>query len=437
MKLERLLIGSGKKIPFRVDSTFSSAVHWFGGKHEPVHRWFKYREGFAPSLLRKLHIKGGVLDPFCGCGTTLLECSRQNVNSKGIDLNPLATFVARVKTRRYTKRDRQEFVRWSRASSDLVRSSTGYPAPKFPLRDKFFQPQALRQLLIIRNAIESLGNQKVKDLAFLGWLAVLEPCSNVFKEGNGIKYRNKKRMPGKYITLSDSKWIPDYFGESINEFVWNKWKQKCDEIAEDLEIVVRTDSVEPEIQTGSSLDLDILKRGGKIQHVVFSPPYANRFDYFEAFKMELWMGEFVRSRDDLARLRKAAMRNNFAANRTGASPKWAPLEPFLDAMDPGASSVRMGIKDTMRAYFDDTRSLLRNLKKVLPAGGTISIVVGNSSYAGSIIPTDSLLARVALEEQLKVKEVIVARELHVSSQQRQKLAPLRRFMRESVVLLQK
>ena len=32
----------------------------------------------------------------------------------------------------------------------------------------------------------------------------------------------------------------------------------------------------------------------KMSTILFSPPYANSFDYFEIFKLELWMGEFIK-----------------------------------------------------------------------------------------------------------------------------------------------
>ena len=40
-----------------------------------------------------------VLDPYCGSGTTLLEAKRRGINSIGFDLNPLALFISRMKTK--------------------------------------------------------------------------------------------------------------------------------------------------------------------------------------------------------------------------------------------------------------------------------------------------------------------------------------------------
>jgi site-specific DNA-methyltransferase (adenine-specific) len=182
---------------------------------------------------------------------------------------------------------------------------------------------------------------------------------------------------------------------------------------------------------------DRLDFGTTFDLVIFSPPYANRFDYFEAFKMELWMGGFVKDRDDMLALRGASMRNNLAAPRHRAKELWGELRPFLDEMDDSASSVRMGIKGTLDGYFLDMRTLLRNLRAPLERRGTIAIVVGNSAYAKSIIPTDVLIARLGIEEGYKVKSIRIARRLHVSSQQRTSLSCFSDFMRESLVILEK
>ena len=73
--------------------------------------------------------------------------------------------------------------------------------------------------------------------------------------------------------------------------------------------------------------------------------------------------------------------------------------------------------------------------KNLLADGRCFIVVGNSAFAGVIIPTDVILANLALECGFKKAEILVARHLTVAPQQRNQLAHLEDNMRESVVVL--
>jgi len=167
---------------------------------------------------------------------------------------------------------------------------------------------------------------------------------------------------------------------------------------------------------------------------VFSPPYANRFDYFEAFKIELWMGNFVTSAKEMRALRNKSMRNNLTV-QPGKVTRRSDLEKFLDLMDDDASSVRMGIRETLKGYFEDVARLAANLHAVVRPNGKVLCVVGNSAYAGVLVPTDLLCARIFGEAGFTVEAIEVARHLHVSSQQRGKMVSgLEPYMRESVIV---
>ena len=44
-----------------------------------------------------------IADFFCGCGTTAFEAQRNNIPYWGYDINPVATLIARTKSRKYQK----------------------------------------------------------------------------------------------------------------------------------------------------------------------------------------------------------------------------------------------------------------------------------------------------------------------------------------------
>jgi site-specific DNA-methyltransferase (cytosine-N4-specific) len=68
-----------------------------------VHGLHEYKGKFNPQVARALlNILGfdkadRVLDPFCGSGTTLVECAHLGIPSFGVDLNPFAVYVANAK----------------------------------------------------------------------------------------------------------------------------------------------------------------------------------------------------------------------------------------------------------------------------------------------------------------------------------------------------
>lgn len=440
MSLLQELKNADKGLPFIDTPSMKNAVHWVPSENFPIHRWFRYREGYSPYLFEYFPDSKHRFDPFCGCGTTLLESYRQGIKSTGIDVNPLATFISKVKTRNYSALDRKLFEMRYIEVLNCYNSLEPAQKPDYSLLDKLFLPESMDVLLKLKAFIDTVDKeveQNVHDLLLLAWLAILEDSSNVYKEGNGLKYRNKRRRPGKYETLPDHIWIPSYFGSSVTAHVINLWKLKCEQIIGDIKEAASVNGTVPDIRTGSCLNKNNIEVDTPVDLAIFSPPYANRFDYFEAFKLELWMGGFVKNKVDIANLRKTSMRNNLAAGRDLDAPTWSNLDVFLNYMDPASSSVRMGIKKALQGYFEDTRILLKNLNQVLAKKGIVAIVVGNSAYAKSIIPTDTLIAHIGQEEGYKIKKIHVARQLHVSSQQRSSLSDVEKFMRESVIILEK
>jgi hypothetical protein len=69
---------------------------------------------------------------------------------------------------------------------------------------------------------------------------------------------------------------------------------------------------------GNALHMEGLLKGQAFDAIVFSPPYANRFDYFDSMKVELWFGGFVRNYEELRVLRKRSMRSHLGADYSRA-----------------------------------------------------------------------------------------------------------------------
>ena len=75
-------------------------------KDFPAHRWYRFVLSYPPHLVRhyieKFNVdnKQLILDPFCGTGTTLVECKKQGISSIGIEAIPMTHFASSVKTSR-------------------------------------------------------------------------------------------------------------------------------------------------------------------------------------------------------------------------------------------------------------------------------------------------------------------------------------------------
>jgi site-specific DNA-methyltransferase (adenine-specific) len=423
-------------IPFRDRPDLAPFVNWKGNATAPIHRWLRYREAYSPNLITKLSLSDRILDPFCGCGSILLGAAQCGYVSTGIDINPLAVFAARVKLHPLWRPQIRTVQAFADNLAAEVTNATPWPAPGLAIAGKVFEPDILETLLRIRAVVEATfsAEKAIRDFLHLAWVAILERVGSYFKEGNGIKYRNRKRLPTGYVRRPEGQWQRERFGPDQKRFVLDTYLAHLRMMLEDTTLWRKGRWRDQAVIEGNVLEMDRLLPRKKFNSIVFSPPYANRFDYFESMKVELWFGGFVNSYEANNRLRKVSLRSHLGADLGRAYAPVEPLEELVGLMDHGASSWRMGVPDLLRGYFDDMRVTLKHCREALGEGRCF-VVVGNSAFAGVIIPTDVLLARLGLESGFKTAEILVTRHLTVAPQQRNQLLGLEGHMRESVVVL--
>jgi hypothetical protein len=411
----------------------AGSIRWSGAASEPVHRWFRYREAFAPGLIEQLGLKPPFLDPFSGSGSIIVGAAERGFVGTGIDLNPLATFVSRVKLRPLDPEQLRQLEETA-ADEARLRAAAPWPMPRLGIADRLFEPEIADELQRLRTVIAEVDDEAVRDALLMCWLSVLEPCGSFFKEGNGIKYRRRKRTTKGYVLRPEGDWQRERFGTDQRSFVRQTFREAVGRVIEDAHLWLCGSWGEQTIIDGSAMECLKLTGPEQFNTVVFSPPYANRFDYFESMKVELWFGEFVKEYQDATQLRKRSVRSHLGADLGAPARTIDELEELLELMDPEASSVRMGMPTALRGYFHDIATVLEQSRVVLRPGGSCNVVVGNSAFAGVIVPTDLLIARLGLKAGFEQVRIERARHLTVAPQQRTVLAPFRDLMRESVVI---
>lgn len=426
-------------LPMFNGTSFGNQVHFQNAYQTPVQRWFPYREGYSTRLvnafIKELKIIGNVFDPFSGSGTTLLASRHNNLSSFGIDVNPISVLVAKVENEKYNNSDIQNFNSEIKKLQSISKSNEVFQT-SFDLADKVFNSEILQALLRLKFHIRKIENEKTKNVFFVAWLAIIEDVSNIKKEGNGIKYKNRKRTLSGYINIDKEVWEKQVFPVDKFSFVKTKLIKHLEIISEDIKNNFGICEKQPKIFKGSCLEFDKLFPD-EIQFTFFSPPYCNCFDYFEIHKVELWLGDFVKEKKEFRLLRNTGFRSNTnSLNHKPIVYKNENLENLISLFD-SDKLWNTRIPSVVRGYFDDTHALLNKLYQQTIGGGYVGVVVGNSAYSGVIIPSDVLVADIAKEIGFKVKSVFVTRHLTTSSQQKQELEILKSYLRESIVLLEK
>ena len=401
------------------EARYSELVNFKTNTNIPKHRWFDYKQGYSAKFVESIlnnetHSKDHyVLDPFAGVATTNVVAQSFGYKSIGFDTNPVATFAANVKTAHFTENEKKDIEGFI----ENFNPKRTTDVPSSPLLERSFSKRMFDQLMSIKGFFESIGNRKIQSLLKLAYISIIEDCSNRVKDGNGIKIvRNKQEILNAY----------------------SYYIHKCRLMLKDIQEL--NPATEATIMLGSMLrdeDFDLIK-DKEVGIVIFSPPYANCFDYCEVYKLELWMGDFVSSYKDFRKYRAMALRShvNSKFNHTIKNPNES--VNLVSDLISCFNIWNRNIPDMIRGYFDDMNELFKRLYEVMIPNSKCFIVVANSGYKGIIVPTDLLLAEIANMVGLKPREIIYARRIRASSQQMHDLhEKYKRLMRESIIVLEK
>lgn len=245
------------------------------------HTLHPYPARFIPQIPRQAILRWSktgetVLDPFCGCGTTLLESILNERPAIGIDNNDIACLISRAKTAKYTNDDIMELQNFSSNILNIVKSQiTDFWTPKYDSITYWFDENAIIDLGRIKTAIENLSNN-ARLLSSVVLSSIIVRVSYQYSDTRYVK------TTYTYVPESAIKWFKAKLDDTIDRLkeIINLPRQDC--------IVHRGDSRNMYKIEDESIDL-----------IVTSPPYLNAYDYHKYHRHRLhWVGgdiEFARN----------------------------------------------------------------------------------------------------------------------------------------------
>lgn len=395
---------------------FQDLVNFKTNKISPRHSWFEYKQGYAEKLVAYLIEKNNppkdsyVLDPFTGVGTTNLVSQQLGYKSIGYDINPVAILASKVKTKHYPEALLRQIDKLI-INFTPTRYTENVPVAK--VISSSFEEDVFKQLMYIKGFYESIEDESIQNFLKLAYLSIIERASIRIKDGNGIKLaKNKKKLDNVYI----------FFVDKVKQMLHDAKTNNFDQ-----ETIL--------INGSMTLKNDFNKISDKnVGIVIFSPPYANCFDYCEVYKLEFWMGGFVQNYSDFDKYRSIALRSHVNSSFSHEFiNKNSNVEIIADLISTH-NVWNKNIPDMIRGYFDDMEEILKNMSKVMIKGARAYIVVANSGYRGVLVPTDLLLAEIAEKNGFQVNNIYIARKIRASSQQMSLLHDgYNKLMRESII----
>ena len=376
--------------------------------------WRHFKEAFAPELVARAVRESDrrverCLDPFGGSGTAALACQFLGVDPITVEVNPYLADLIEAKLSSYDPetlaRDAGRVVDQARRSKvdPSRRLEAGPPTLVEPgQKERWVYDRAVAaNILALLDAMEELPSPTNRRLfkAILG--GQLVDLSNVCVNGKGRRYRGGWR--GRHVPP---------------ERVYAAFVDALASAVQDIALHRHRASLRYDVRRGDARTL--VHEVPTVDLVVFSPPYPNSFDYTDVYNLELWMLGYLREREDNSKLRQSTLTSHVQLRRVYAAPPAG--SPLLDGVIDRLLGRRNDlwhpdIPAMVGGYFADLSALLAALRSKLNPGGRIYMVVGDSQYAGVLIPVAGILSELATTLGYDLLETEACRSMRASAQQ--------------------
>ncbi|MDE0229041.1 MAG: DNA methyltransferase [Spirochaetaceae bacterium] len=376
-----------------------------------VHGLHEYKGKFNPQVAKALlnifgvRSGGRVLDPFCGSGTTLVECAHADVLGVGIDINPFAVFLANAKLHALVtpvaelRTAQRRIFRHLESSSRCIASVRG---PRISYLRSWFTPEVLGVIETIRIIIED----------------VADPAASVFLAVASDQLRDYSLQDPKDLRIRRRRTpLPDVpFAEAFSA--------ACDRFFGRLEAVQTILGTElpqgyAELRDAASLSQSAVL----FDAAITSPPYAMALPYIDTQRLSLiWLGileppdvsrlesELIGSREfrgDARRTMAAALKMNAECLPNAEAAFCLRLRDSLTSSD---GFRRQAVPALLYRYLASMRDCFRAVRDAMRPRAPFALIVGhNHTVLGGVrydIETPTHLAALAEDTGWTVEELL-------------------------------
>lgn len=387
-----------------------------------VHDWYRFVLSFPPHLVREyldrfnVQRSDTVLDPFCGTGTTTVECKKLGIGSIGIEPNPMAYFASSVKVdwsvnhkelldyaekvALCTKKtlDENGFGEWEDLPLFAENGNSKTVLKRLPdersriLLKNSISPRPLHKALELLDAIDGQGDPHCQRYGRLCLAKALVYHISNLKFGPEVGV-------GK---IKDDAPVVDAWLECIRTTVRDI--RRYGDRARTGSLIINADARSVE---------NILKPSS-VDFVITSPPYPNEKDYTRTTRLESVILGMIRNRQELRMLKQNLVRSNTrGVYKADTDDREIADNPTIRNLADEIEKRRIALGKTSGferqysrvtlLYFGGMAKHLASLRPALKSGAKLAYVVGDqASYLRVMIRTGELLAGIAKSQGYNV-----------------------------------
>jgi hypothetical protein len=222
-----------------------------------------------------------ILDPFCGSGTVLLEGIALGYQTIGIDVNPIARLISKVKT---TPLDPQHVRRhfaaiWRRARRDRT------PSALQPALAYWFKPDVLRFLEHIVSSISQVGCNDCRDFYLIALSSTVRELSWADPSiAPPVKLNPNRAAIAKKRYVRDLERAQSLSGEDVFERFSEAVQRNLERLAE---LWATKNLGSARLMSPSREAAATGLRHGAVDIIMTSPPYCGAQKYVRSLRLEM------------------------------------------------------------------------------------------------------------------------------------------------------
>lgn len=356
-----------------------------------THGIHKFPAKFFPELPRYLirkYSKPGdyVLDPMCGSGTTVLEAMLNKRIGIGIDIDPIALLITKVKTTLIASEPLETASKILEQQIGKLDNSAEYnpTIPDFHYRDNWFRSFVLRELGIIRDSILTIKKNThiprvgdIVDFFQIIMSSIIRDVSNADPHCTRTVLRKKVRK----------KILP---GDTLKKF-YQRLTHQIHEMKQFTEILNDSEYFHAHLSGGTALATELCD--DSVDLAVTSPPYINAVDYPRTHQLEMyWLG--LLGDGPLSKVKR-----KYIGTETVYKDEYRDLHVSgFESLDPVLEKIYK--LDPRRAFitykfFDDMKSQFQEMMRVLKPGSRYCVTIGNNLIREVRVKSHEILVEIA------------------------------------------
>ena len=361
----------------KIDSSWAFADKTRKDTAYITHGYHRYPAKFIPQIVSRLtekYTKEGdlVVDPFGGCGTTIVESKVMCRPSIGVDINPVAVLMTKAKkTPIKPARIEEQFLKL-KEKIDSFNKNTKVKTPEHERIDYWFKPEEKRKLAFLFSEISKIKNQDVRDFFYCGFSNILKNCSIWLQKSNKPTRDLKKKPSDPFIAFSRQikamlRGNADYFN-LLQE-------KKC------LKISCRVFCADAR---------KIPAKSNTVSLIVTSPPYVTSYEYADLHQLTALWFEYAKDLSDF--------RKRFIGTSHNGIKEIILNSKIAENIKQNLEKKNKKLAKEVAIYFSEMNQCFKEMKRLLKKGGRICIVIGNTSLKG----VEILNAEVFVEQLKKI-----------------------------------